>query len=55
LQLQDFARPSNGGFWGSDAKYYQHVTFTRPNVNANWVDLLSQKLKRKNKRKRKTH
>ena len=31
------------------------MAFTRPNVNANWIDMLSQKLKRKNKRKRKTH
>ena len=32
--MQDFARSINGGFWGSNAKYYQHMAFARLNVNA---------------------
>ena len=32
--MEDFARSDNEAFWGSDAKYYQHMAFTRPNVNA---------------------
>ena len=42
MQFQDFARPSNGGFWDIYVKYYQHMAFIRPNVNAKIIIVIKQ-------------